>query len=310
LDIRQLRYFIAIAEEGSFSRAAEKLHVAQSALSQHVLAMERRFGSALLLRNPRGVTVTEAGTRLLAAARDIDSRFSRLNDAVQGAASPSGEVRFGMPGTLSEQLGVALIEAGRHRFPQVRIKISEGMSGHVLDWLHEGKVDLALLYNVRNAKGLQLRHAFSEEISLFGAAAMKPALSANSITLAAALRLPLLLPGTAHGLRDLIEAAARKIGMAVTPEIEIDSYSQIKQLAQRGFGFGMLPAAAIQHECDTGIFRAWKVTRPALMREIYLGYRAHHPVSAAATAIGDLSWEILERLIRTGGLTAIWAGKA
>lgn len=309
MDIRQLRYFIAIADTGSFSRAAERVNIAQSALSQHVRSMERQFDVTLLHRNPRGVTLTEAGARLLTAARDLNSRFLLLNDDVRGAAVPSGEVRFGMPGTISEQLGVPLIEAGRRQFPQINIKISEGMSGYVLDWLREGKIDLALLYNVQNVKGLHLRHAFTEEIRLFGAAAMKSAPAATSVTLAAALRLPLILPGTGHGLRDLIETAAGTIGKAVAPEIEINSYGQIKQLVQRGLGLGMLPEAAIQHELKTGAFRSWKVTRPALMRKIYLGYRAEPPASAASTAIGSLAWTILERLVGAGGWAAIWTNE-
>ena len=307
MDIRQLRYFISIAELGSFSRAAEKLHVAQSALSQHVLAMEAALGTALLQRNPRGVTLTEAGMRLLAAARRIDGQFTSLADDVRAAALPSGEVRFGMPGTISEQLGVPLVEAGRLHYPNVKIKISEAMSGFVLDWLHEGKIDLAWLYNVPDGKGLNLHHAFTEEIVLFAAATAQQSPITASVTVAASLRLPLVLPSMAHGLRHLIDTAAATIGKSVTPEVEIDSYRQIKQLVQRGSVFGMLPAAAIRPEVEAGTFRSWKVTRPALTRKIYLGHRASHPPSAASRAIGQLSWNILENLVRSGGWTAVWA---
>jgi LysR family transcriptional regulator, nitrogen assimilation regulatory protein len=306
MNIRQLRYFIAVAEAGSFSRAAERIHIAQPALSQHVLAMEAEFGMLLLQRNPRGVVLTEAGLRLLQRARELDYQFSGLNDYVRGAAVPSGEVRFGMPGTINEQLGVPLIEAGRERYPDVRIRISEAMSGYVLGWLREGSVDLAMLYNVADEKGLKLHHALTEEIRLFGLPNMKSAPKPGTVTLTAALGLPLILPGPTHGLRDLIDAAAKSIGKRPAPTIEIDSYRQIKQLAARGFAFALLPATAIKQEINDGVFQSWKVTRPALMRRIFLGYQAGRPLSLAGRAVAQLSWRILEDCVRTGGWAASW----
>jgi LysR family nitrogen assimilation transcriptional regulator len=96
----------------------------------------------------RGVLPTEAGTRLVERARDIDARFAGLADHVRGPGTPSGTVRFGMPGTINEQLGVPLIETARHLFPDIKIRISEAMSGYVLDWLHDGTIVLAMLLTI------------------------------------------------------------------------------------------------------------------------------------------------------------------
>jgi LysR family nitrogen assimilation transcriptional regulator len=307
MDIRQLRYFIAIVETGSFSRAAEKLRVAQPALSQHVLAMEAALGIALLQRNPRGVVPTEAGQRLLDRARDIDASFRALDDHVRGIETPTGEVRFGMPATINEQLGVPLIEAALETFPKIRIRISEAMSGFVLDWLRDGVVDIALLYNVVDEKGLSLRHVLTEDIRLFGRPDMTAIPRGGSLTLGAAIRLPLILPGPAHGLRQLIETAARTTGNRLDPAIEIDSYRQIKQLVLRGIGFGMLPATAVKQEVLDGTFLSWRVTNPALMRRIYLGAPKARPLSAASRAISALSLSILNTLVTTGAWPANWA---
>lgn len=306
MDIRRLRYFIAIAEAGSFSRAAERLHVAQPALSQHILAMEASFGVKLLQRNARGVALTEAGQRLLTRARYIDAAFSDLTDFIRGEAIPTGRVRFGMPGTINEQLGLPLIEACRRDYPKVKVRVSEAMSGLVLDWLRDGSIDLAMLYNTEDQKGLHLHHALTEEIVLFGIKELKGAPRTSTITLTAALKLPLILPGEAHGLRSLIDMAARSIGKIVEPEIEIDSYRQIKGLALRGVGFAMLPATAVKQEVAAGIFDAWRVTEPGIDRKICLGYQSDRPISAASRAIGRLSWNILHRLVLAGEWTATW----
>lgn len=306
MDLRQLRYFVAVVEAGSFTRASDNLHIAQPALSQHIRAMEAEFGVELLVRHARGVLPTEAGARLLDRAREIEARFLALADHVRGPRTPSGEVRFGMPGTINEQLGVPLIEAAQKLFPDVRIRISEAMSGYVLGWLREGTIDLAMLYNVTDEKNLRLHHALTEEIQLFGPPGMVRAPSGDALTLQAALRLPLVLPGPTHGLRELIETAAANIGHPVAPAIEIDSYRQIKQLAARGLAFGMLPKTAIRQELADGVFHAWRISWPAIMRRIYLGYRAGTPLSTASRAIGQLSWTILNGLVDSGGWTAVW----
>ncbi len=306
MDIKRLRYFTAIAEAGSFSRAAERLHVAQPALSQHILAMEAAFGVKLLQRNARGVALTEAGQRLLSRARYIDAAFSDLTDFIRGEAVPAGKVRFGMPGTINEQLGVPLIEACRRDYPEVKVRVSEAMSGFVLDWLRDGSIDLAMLYNPEDQKGLSLHHALTEEIVLFGIKGLKGAPKMSTISLATALQLPLILPGEAHGLHSLIDMAARSIGKTVKPEIEIDSYRQIKELALRGMGFAMLPATAVKQEITAKIFDVWHVTEPNIDRKICLGYQSHRPISAASRAVGQLTWNILQRLVLEGKWAATW----
>ena len=307
MDIRQLRYFMAIAEARSFSRAAEHLHIAQPALSQHVLAMEAELGVLLLHRGARGVAPTEEGLRLLERARLIDAQFAALHDYVRGReAPPSGEVRFGMPGTVSEQLGVPLIETACRQYPEVRIRITEAMSGFVLGWLREGTVDIAMLYNVPDEKGLAMHQALTEEIRLFGRPDMRGTPDGVGVRLATALRLPLIVPSPSHGLRDLIDAGALSIGKHVAPAIEIDSYRQIKRLAVRGLAFGLLPAMAIDQEVRDGTFRSWRIMGPTLVRRIFLGYRTERPLSTAARAVGQLSWTILRDMVRSGAWDAAW----
>ncbi len=308
MDIRHLRYFIAIVEAGSFSRAAGVLRVAQPALSQHVLAMEGELGVILLHRTARGVKPTAEGLRLLSEARSIHAQFAALQDHVRGReARPSGEVRFGMPGTVSEQLGVPLIEGARDAYPEISIRITEAMSGFVLDWLREGVVDIALLFDVADTKGFTRHQALAEEISLFGTPDMPGAPTGTSIALGDALRLPLVVPSPPHALRALLNAAALSIGSVVDPTIEIDSYRQIKRLVARGLAFGMLPMVAIEEELGSGGFRAWQLKRPPVIRRIFLAYRTDRPLSAAARAVGMLSWTILKDMVTSGAWRAEWS---
>jgi LysR family nitrogen assimilation transcriptional regulator len=306
MDLRQLRYFTAIVEQGSFSKAATKLRVAQPALSQHLRHMEDELGVPLLHRGTRGVIPTEAGERLLARARAILAEFAELRDSVRGQmAPPGGEVRIGLPGTVSEQFSVPLIEAARERFPAVRIRIAEAMSGFVLEWLRRGEVDLAVIYSTSDPKGLNIHHVLTEELCLFGA----PSLTAvatppgGSIGLSQAAALDLILPGPGHGLRDQIDEAAG-VQTTIQPAIEIESYGQIKRLCERGLGYGILPRMAVTAQERAGVFHTWRIEKPALYRKVYLAYSKERPIPTAARAVGQLSWEILRGLVTDETWTA------
>ena len=306
MDLRQLRYFTAIVEQGSFSKAATKLRVAQPALSQHLRHMEDELGVALLHRGTRGVLPTEAGQRLLERARAILADFGELRDMVRGeSVAPVGEVRIGLPGTVSEQFSVPLIEAARDKFPAVRIRIAEAMSGFVLDWLRRGDVDLAVIYSTSDPKGLGIHHVLTEELCLFG----PPGLDAiktpagGMVTMSEAAALDLILPGLGHGLRDQIEEAAGAQA-TIRPAIEIESYGQIKRLVQRGLGYSILPRMAVSEHEKAGIFRSWRIAEPTLYRKVYLAYSTERPMPAAARAIGQLSWEILRGLVQDETWTA------
>lgn len=306
MDLRQLRYFTAIVEQGSFSKAATKLRVAQPALSQHLRHMEEELGVALLHRGTRGVLPTEAGERLLERARSILAEFGELRDMVRGeSVAPAGEVRIGLPGTVSEQFSVPLIEAAREKFPAVRIRIAEAMSGFVLDWLRRGEVDLAVIYSTSDPKGLGIHHVLTEELCLFGAPGLGAVTAAPgaTVTMAEAAALDLILPGIGHGLRDQIEEAAGAKA-TIRPAIEIESYGQIKRLVQRGLGYSILPRMAVTEHEKAGIFQSWPIAQPTLYRKVYLAYSTERPMPAAARAIGQLSWDILRGLVQDETWTA------
>ena len=308
MDLRQLRYFHQVVESGSFSKASTRLHVAQPALSQHVRHMEEELGVALLYRNAQGVTPTEAGDRLMIHAQRILADFAEIKDVVRGgASSPRGEVRFGMPGTVGELLAAPLIDAARHIYPEVRIRVAEAMSGYVLEWLKRGEVDVAMIYATSDPRRLAVHHGLSEEICLFAAPELAerfPQLQAPTVDLAYAASLPLVVPGAGHGLRNLIDDAALSIRMPINPEIEIDSYSQIKKLVARGLGVGILPRMAIEKEVKAGAFRQWRFSDVPITRKVYLAYSTERPLLTAPRAVAQLAWEILRRLVEEGEWTA------
>lgn len=308
MDLRQLRYFHQVVESGSISKASTHLNVAQPALSQHIRHMEEELGVALLFRHAQGVTPTEAGDRLMLHAKHILAEFAEIRDSVRGhAAEPRGEVRFGMPATVGELLAAPLIEAAKEKYPRVRIRVAEAMSGYVLEWLKRGEVDIAMIYSTSDPRGLQVHHGLSEEICLFSAvdmAATSQALRRSEARLRDVAALPLVVPGVGHGLRDLIDNAAKSAGVQLNPQIEIDSYSQIKKLVSRGLGVGMLPRMAVEKEAKAGMFKLWRFADVTITRKVYLAYSTERPLLTAQRAVAQLAWDILRRLVAEGEWTA------
>ncbi|MFD2238032.1 LysR family transcriptional regulator [Aureimonas populi] len=312
MDLRQLRYFIAIVEAKSFSRAAVSLRVAQPALSLHVRNMEADLRTELLLRTPQGVFPTPAGELLLERARALVADFEAMKQAVSDHGSePAGEVRLGLPGTIGEMLSVPLILKTRTAYPRIHLKVAEAMSGFVLEWLHEGRVDLGLLYIPVDERGLTSEPVVEEGLCLFAPAAGLAGVETpapGSVSLEAICHLPLVLPGTGHGLRSLIDARMERQGLGFSTVFEVDSYSVIKELVERGVGYSILPVNAVAPDVEAGRFRCWSIGTPALTRTVHLVRSCDRPASKAMAAVEALCRDVLAELIGTGQWRAELAG--
>jgi LysR family nitrogen assimilation transcriptional regulator len=308
VDLRQLRYFLTIVEQGSFSKAAATLNVAQPALSLHVRNMEAELGTALLFRGPRGVVTTEAGDILIRNARAIVDQFALARDEIRGHdAAPSGEVRLGLPGTISEILSVPLIIEARRRFPQIRLRIAEAMSGFVLEWIKGLRVDLAVLYIPVDDRALVSTAVLTETLWLLGPTAAigdLPQLPPGAVGYFEIAKLPLILPSASHGLRELLEREGADRKVSLNTIVEVDSYANIKGLVQAGLGYSILPFNSIAQEVQSGRLQAWRIAEPELKRAIHLVKPADRPVTKAVLTIEALCREILLDLAANGK----WSG--
>lgn len=304
LDLRQLRYFVAIVEHGSFSKAAATLNVAQPALSLHVRNMEADLGTQLLFRSPHGVLPTEAGDILLRNARVIIEQFALAAEEIRGHESvPSGEVRLGLPGTISQILSVPLIIAAKKRYPLIKLRIAEAMSGFITEWIRENKIDLAVLYIPVQDRALASYPVLSEQLCLLGPVTAMQGIKSPAegpIAFKQVAQLPLILPSENHGLRELLEGVAAKSGLPLNTIIDVDSYGNIKELVEEGMGYSILPFNAIAREVQDGRLRHWPIRKPELQRDVYLVHPSDRPMSNAVTVIEALCRETLLDLVDTG----------
>ena len=306
MDLRTLRAFVAIAEEGSFSAAAERLRIAQPALSLQTRKLEEELGCQLLQRLPRGVLPTPAGQKLLTHARDLLARAAFAMDDLRGdAAEPVGEVRVGLPQSMAALLTVPLVRRVLADLPRVRLRVIESMTGYIPDWVREGRLDLGLVFRDEIGRGLTVERLLSEQLFLIGpaGAAKGPAPAADGIGqvgFADLSELPMVLPGAPHGLRDLIDQRGRRAGIRLRVIAEVDALAQITALVAEGLGWSILTFTTIREALSADRIHAWRIEDPAIARSVFLCRPSDRPRTSAVVAVEQRLRAVIEELIRDG----------
>lgn len=287
------------------SAAARRLNVAQPALSGHVQRLEQEVGVALLLRSTRGVSPTDSGALLAEEARGILDRVQGLRETLrQRADLPRGQAVVGIPTTLAPILTVPLIEAVTSRYPDISLRIVEGLSGHMVEWLQSGRVDFALVLDVGASAELTLERVATEDLFLIGPpadpvipAALTPA---GAVPFAAVRGLPLILPGAPHRLRDEVESAARARGFALRIAVELDSLSNILAAVARGAGYTILSLRVAHDDASAGRVTVAPLVEPQLERTIWLAHRSGRPLGTAAAHVREATKSLLAGMLTDG----------
>ncbi|WP_242671100.1 LysR substrate-binding domain-containing protein [Hylemonella gracilis] len=262
MDLKQLEYFVRVAELGSFTRASSVLGTAQPALSRQVRQLEVELRQNLLLRNGRGVTLTEAGKLLLDHGRGILHQVDRAREdlgRVHGALA--GRVALGLPPSIARLLTVPLTRAFRKRLPAAALSISEGLTISMQEGLLTGRLDLALLYNPPPSPEFESLPLLDDMLLLIGPSGArsrsgKLELLGESISLQEVSTLPLVIPSRPNALRMLVEAEMGNIGCKPTVALEIDGVAAILDLVADGLGYAVLPRHALISATHPEAYRA------------------------------------------------------
>lgn len=300
MDFRQLRYFQAIAEHGSFSGAAVRLNVAQPAISRHIQQLEHELGTKLLQRHARGVSLTDAGKKLLSHAGFLLRHLEQARSEILAvAADPVGQVSLAILPTVAERLGASVAHRMQIDYPKVGLVLREGFSGPCLDWLKAGTVDFAVLYDVDRLVGLETTPLMCEPICLVGAAPLtKPA--GETFPVARLRELELILPSTHNGLRTMIDGACLQNRIRLEPVLTIDSLSVSMHVVRRGLAYSVMPATAVLEEVAAGRMWSLPLVEPDVMRTLKLARIAERPLSTAGQKLGIIVYEHATHLARQG----------
>jgi len=301
MELRQLRYFVAIVDHGSLSRAALVLHVAQPALTQQLRQLEEELGAQLLHRSAHGVLSTDAGKIFYEHAQAILKQVADARAAVtQSATRPSGSVSLGLPHSISGALALPLLTAARATYPEITLQLTEEITGNLIEQLKSGRLNLAVLFDDGQLGGFETTPLVEEDLVYICRAGSGTVPPGAAITLAAALATPLILPARQHGVRPLIEQTAAGAGLALSSIIEINSIAILKSALLADMGATLLPLAPLRAEIESGALVATPVHSPALRRGVTLCASRNIPLTNAAAAIGRLVRQVTDTLCTNG----------
>jgi len=269
-DLQRWRAFLVVAELGSLTRAAIRLDTNQSMLSRMVNALERDCNSRLFKRTGRGVELSEAGTRLLPHVKALLHEAELLEQEVhQGAQAPMGQVTIGLLPSLAPTIIPALFSRVRASLPRVHLRILEGSSGQIDEWLVDARLDIAILYRYapstqETERGLALVDSYL--VGAHGDAVTRlPEVDFHALD-----GLPFILPGSPNGLRNSLDAVARAERISVSPVIEADSLPIMKSIVATEGLYTVLPLHAVRLDVAEGKLQAARIINPRLQRRIMM----------------------------------------
>jgi LysR family transcriptional regulator, nitrogen assimilation regulatory protein len=288
MDIRQLRTFSCVAELGSLSKASDTLRVAQPALSRQIKLLEHELRADLFTRNGRGMVLTDAGRLLLARTAGIVRQIDQVRDEIQSAGGPpSGRVVLGLVPTVSCVISARLARRTVDKYPGISLCIVESYSGHLMEWLHRGEMDLALIYGPSSDLHLTVQSLGRDPIVAVGPRGSGLS-QRKQVDIGWLLKQRLVLPSHSHGLRALIEQAAAKKKLKLDVKLEADSFRVLTSLVEEGLGYTLLPPSSVRQEVASGRLETAAIAKPAPMRELTLASPIDHPGSTAITLVTEL----------------------
>lgn len=268
VDIRRLRYFVAVCDHGGFSKAAPVIGIAQPALTRQVQLLEHELGIELFTRNGRSAVPTEAGIALMTGARLHLESFDLLIERVQRdfGAGPA-QVCLGICPTISPLFLGPLQEALRQSAPNLTLTVIEAYSGDLRNLMECGRLHLALTYSPSDKAGLDVTDLLSEKLVLAG---MGPATS--PLNLPDVARQRLILPSAHHQLRRIIDAVAAARGTPLVPVLELDSLTAVKAMLDGTSGdfATILPYHSVAADAAEGRFAIHMIDDPGMVRTIAL----------------------------------------
>lgn len=291
-------HFVKVAELGAVSRAAVAADVPQSVVSRHIAQLERDAGSRLFRRTGRGVVLTELGQQLYPRIKRLIAESESFADEVRASRGvPVGDVRLGLLPSTVPALAGPLYQRVLKEFPQVRLHLMEGSSSQLQEMLDEGRLDLSLLLRDGGEAGAD------EPVLMEGAlclvlASSDPLAGRKDIRFEEVAKLPLVLPGETHPLRERLSSLARKLGLTLTVAAEANSIRLQQEIAASAAGYAITSPSIAPH--DRKRLVALKIVEPVLVRAVVLAVARHRPHTLATREIHRLLLSMAPGILATG----------
>ena len=261
MELDQLRYFLRVAQRGSFTKAADELGVSQPALSRSIQKLEEELGQPVIERHPRHVTLTEAGALLQSRAQQI---FTILDDTKAEITDDgiSGRVRVGAIPTIAPYFLPKLLQQFATKFPKATVLVQENTTDNLLKSLTQGEIDLAILAIPVPAKYLEVEELFEEELLLV-LPLEHPLVEQEKIKIADIEPYPFVLLDEAHCLSDNVVSYCRQRSFHPVAVERTSQLTMVQELVSLSHGISMIPDMARQvDQSDRRVYRSLSGKKP------------------------------------------------
>ncbi|MCA0908659.1 LysR family transcriptional regulator [Ruegeria marisrubri] len=303
MNIRQLRYFISIVDQGSVSSAARVLHIAQPALSQHIANLEEELTTELLVRSSRGVKPTKAGEVLYHHARKIVAQMKQATDDVRKEAdTPRGEVSIVVPPMLGVHIAPLILERVNEKYPEVELRIMEELGLNVKEMIENSRVDLGILATRDKSSKAEYLHLYTEPLYLVSRrrAGDAPCSGTETVDVEALFSVPLVLSQQSHAVREMVEEVSERMGRTLNLRVTTESTRLRLSYIRSGVTSGVLPWPSFDALWRRGEISAKRLVNPDLIRDIYLAWPRNQPLNAASRAVRQEMLDICDELYDRG----------
>jgi DNA-binding transcriptional LysR family regulator len=291
VNLQQLEYFLAAAGHGSFSAAADELHLAQPSVSEPVRRLEAELGVRLFQRAGRGLVLTDAGRTLRPHAEAVLEQVREARESVIAVRElRGGTASFGTFGTAGEYLGADLIAEFRRRHPKVRVRILSLNSAEAAEDVRAGRLEAAIVALPIDDEALSVRPVAEDELVFVSA---DPARLRRPMTITRLAGTQLVLPDASYGLQDptrrLLSELAQRAGVTIRTEVDVEEQATAIELAAAGTGDtvswrGLLHGGSRRPPARLG----WVPFSPKLAMTLAFVFRRGAPLSPAARAMVGL----------------------
>ena len=293
MDLRQLRYFVKVVEYGNVTRASEALHIAQPAVSQQMRNLERDLDMQLLERSVQGVAPTAAGQTLyrhaLELLRQADNTHALLR---QDAEFPKGRVSVAMPSSAARLIAIPLARMIRDRYPGIALELLEAPSAELSNLLVSGRVELAVVVDAVNTRGVAVQHLLCEALYLITWPEFP--MPREPVAIEELARMPLLLPSAPNTIRSRVDWALREAGLTCETLFEASSTGLLFAAVMAKLGVTILPWSAAHLELGERKLKLAKVEHNLFSRDLSLCWRDTALLSNAVQKVKATMLELFD----------------
>lgn len=304
MEIRQLKYFVAVADAGSLSAAARKVLIAQSALSKQMSALEAELGVTLFHRGNSGIAINEAGQVFYEYALGILKQMRDAKAAVlPGHGVLTGSIVVALPQSVSPIVALPLLQAVGRTYPQVELQLNEELTGNLVDQLIRGRVDIALFTPTGLPAEVSFTPLIEEDLYLIHRANDPDAPPPGEVTLAQGVARPLVFPSRAHShsTRAIVDLALEQQQRApAAVAMEVNSVYILKSAVEAGIGPTIMPLNLVLREVAEQRLVAHPFAAPGVFRTLGICTCGTRPASNLRTLIAQLITRVVHDMCRSG----------